>query len=461
MPNNRKVNFVGVNISLFLVKETDFVESLTLTNKIFNLKSLIVVDELGHLKGIITDGDLKAYRDMHLTEPVYVHEAMNSNPFFVRNSNKFLTEDVLNFEASRGVVPVVNDENKVVDAAYVGELPAPKSETISEVYVGLAPLRISFGGGGTDTSYWFKNNSGKVVNAAIAKYARVFIKKRSDKTVTITDYTGTRSTTIDKLSASQSDIIIAGLKKFNLKLGVEVTIVCDAPNGSGLGGSSSVCTALIKALCLMFDINLTNKEVSNLAYSIERIDAQISGGWQDQIASSYGGFLTSNFSALEISTVKMDIDNKVYNELISCLFLIRAGTTRDGSSLHNDFERSVENSDFQHVMKQIKMMGVTAEKMFLAGNIQKLPNLFNKSWELKKLMSKKISNPNLDKFAAQLGKWGSSGTKLLGAGGGGYFLAWVNLPDQHNFLEKLSDNQIEFERIIFDHRGAVSWKIKL
>jgi len=105
MPNNRKVNFVGVNISLFLVKETDFVESLTLTNKIFNLKSLIVVDELGHLKGIITDGDLKAYRDMHLTEPVYVHEAMNSNPFFVRNSNKFLTEDVLNLRRQEVLFP--------------------------------------------------------------------------------------------------------------------------------------------------------------------------------------------------------------------------------------------------------------------------------------------------------------------------------------------------------------------
>src|SRR5690242_9901148 len=170
-----------------------------------------------------------------------------------------------------------------------GATEQPTNEPVEAV----APLRISFVGGGTDFPHWYDEHGGAVLSATIDHVVRVRVTQRADRFVAV------RSLDLDRLVAYRLDdgpvydgaldLVKAAIERAGVDVGVDVEIRSEAPPGSGLGGSSALVTAVVAALSMLASRPLAASALADTAYRIEREDLRIAGGWQDQYAAAFGG----------------------------------------------------------------------------------------------------------------------------------------------------------------------------
>ena len=158
---------------------------------------------------------------------------------------------------------------------------------------GRAPLRVSFGGGGTDVEPFCLEQGGAIIGSTINKYAYCSIIPRDDEHITVHsldfDMTVKYNTNENYVYDGKLDLVTAALKAMDIKQGCEVYLQCDAPAGSGLGTSSTVMVALLTAMARWKGIEMDNYAMADLAYGVERCDLKIAGGYQDQYAATFGG----------------------------------------------------------------------------------------------------------------------------------------------------------------------------
>src|SRR4051795_11837560 len=170
---------------------------------------------------------------------------------------------------------------------------ASRDQPPDEPIKAVAPLRISFVGGGTDFPHWYEEHGGAVLSATIDHVVRVRVTERADRVVAV------RSLDLDRLVAyhldegpvydGALDLVKAAIERAGVHAGVDVEIRSEAPPGSGLGGSSALVTAVVAALAMLGRRRLTAPALAETAYRIEREDLRIAGGWQDQYAAAFGG----------------------------------------------------------------------------------------------------------------------------------------------------------------------------
>src|SRR5712691_3252627 len=164
----------------------------------------------------------------------------------------------------------------------------------------VAPLRISFVGGGTDFPHYFEEHDGAVLSATIDHSVRVTIVPRTDRQVIV------RSLDLGHLVEYHlddgpvydgvMDLAKAAIQRVGVPGGIEMEIESEAPAGSGLGGSSALVTAVVAGLAMLRERRFTAHELARLSYSIERTDLGISGGWRAQYAAAFAGFNLFEFS---------------------------------------------------------------------------------------------------------------------------------------------------------------------
>lgn len=159
---------------------------------------------------------------------------------------------------------------------------------------GRAPLRVSFGGGGTDVAPFCEQQGGAIIGSTINKYAYCSIVPREDDQIIVHsldfDMTVKYNTNENYVYDGRLDLVTAALKAMDIKQGCEVYLQCDAPPGSGLGTSSTVMVAMLTAMARWKGIMLDAYAMADLAYEVEREDLKIDGGYQDQYAATFGGF---------------------------------------------------------------------------------------------------------------------------------------------------------------------------
>src|SRR5215218_5888974 len=195
----------------------------------------------------------------------------------------------------------------------------------------IAPLRISFVGGGTDFPHWYEEHGGAVLSATIDHVVRARVTARDDRVVEL------RSLDLDQLVAyhlddgpvydGALDLVKAAIVDAGLDSGVTVEIRSEAPPGSGLGGSSAVVTAVVAALAALSGRSMTADALARGAYRIEREELGISGGWQDQFAAAYGGCNLLEFSSTGTRVVPVS-DAERLDRLRGGLLLCYTGAVR-------------------------------------------------------------------------------------------------------------------------------------
>jgi D-glycero-alpha-D-manno-heptose-7-phosphate kinase len=283
------------------------------------------------------------------------------------------------------------------------------------------PLRISFFGGGTDFPSYFLKDGGCVLSSAIDKYIFVIVKKRFDQKIRI-GYT--RTEMVDGVSEIQHELIREAFYLTGITHGVEITTMGDIPSqGSGLGSSSTVAVGALHALYTLRGEIVTADCLARQAceMEIERLKKPI--GFQDQYIAAFGGFRFIEFTKKgEVIVQKVELDPCLRRRLNENLMLFFTGTTRKSESILEEQKNNIP--DHLGILSELKEITYMARNELEAGNLDRIGELLNKSWTLKRRLSSNISNGTIDRLYTTALDAGAIGGKITGAGGGGFLMLY-------------------------------------
>lgn len=313
-----------------------------------------------------------------------------------------------------------------------------------------APFRISFFGGTTDFPDFFKEHGSLLVGGTIDKYVYVSLRKRpkivSDKSI----ITYSKQEIVEKFEDIEHPLIREILKKIEKPKPVDFHTFADIPSRTGLGGSSSFCVALLKAVDEIFnDSQFTKSTISKLAIYFEREKLKEFGGWQDQIWPSYGGLNSIEISKSGQFKVKpLKVSEEFIEELENSMTLIFTNSQRSNS---------VKFSNHSNSSNILKLAKEGLEK-FESENIVEIGSLLEESWQQKKKISSMIVNSSIEKIENELKSFHIYGKKLLGGGNGGFMLVLSNPSEKLKICEHFKDLvfpiKFEFEGVKTIFRGV-------
>jgi D-glycero-alpha-D-manno-heptose-7-phosphate kinase len=348
------------------------------------------------------------------------------------------------------------------------------------LYRARAPLRISFCGGGTDVDPYPAERGGAVLSTTIDKFAYATLRPRNDGRLTIhsLDYDVVADYHLGEEQLAydgELDIVKAVANHFarlpesprgggavaSTAQGFDLFIHSDAPPGSGLGSSSTMTVALVGVMKEWLRVALTDYEIAELTYQIERIELQLAGGRQDQYAATFGGFNFIEFHDSLTVVNPLRIKPATVRELEYNLILCFTGRTRESAGIVADQTKAFREGDLAVVqaLDRMKELAVAMKSCLLRDRLSEFGNLLHVAWQEKTRLSKKITNPRIDEMYAEARKLGVLGGKILGAGGGGYLLLYCPFDRKHKVAEKLEDAGGQVVPFSFREDGLTTWSV--
>jgi D-glycero-alpha-D-manno-heptose-7-phosphate kinase len=316
-----------------------------------------------------------------------------------------------------------------------------------------SPLRITLGGGGTDLPSYYRQYGGFVIAAAIDKFVYVTVMKPFTPGIFL-KYSKLEH--VEKVEAVQHPIIREALRMLDKETPqYEITTLADIPAGTGLGSSGSFTTALIKALYAHQMRSIQPEDLARLACDIEinRLGEPI--GKQDQYIAAYGGI--SCFSlypddGVEVSPLKISQDT--FYDLEDNLLLFFTGFTRTAGSILKDQMARTQQSDtiMLQNLHYVKELAYQTRKALEAGKPSELGEIMHAHWLHKRRRTEGMSNPQIDEWY-ELGRThGAIGGKLVGAGGGGFLMFYVE--NRKKLRQAMAHAGLEEVRFRFEFEGT-------
>jgi D-glycero-alpha-D-manno-heptose-7-phosphate kinase len=423
---------------------------------------VFVVDEFGHLMGIITNGDLRRHLLNGGSTSDLVTTCMNQD-FKSVNLNASREELLKLLDLGYHVIPRVDAVGRLVDivtAEY--DFASPEAPILTRA---RAPVRVSFSGGGSDLTYYFVDQPGAVLSTTVALYSHATLIPRGDKEINI--YSEDLNThefypsLMELLNAGSGGLLRAVVSVIKPTYGFDLYVRSDFPVGSGLGGSSAVATAVVAAFNEMRLDRWTTYEVAELAFQAERVCFGIAGGWQDQYASAFGGFNLIELDGKKNLVHAIRMETSTLNELEECLILCDSGIKHDSGLLHHEQRESVNQTDkSQHVADLVSLCR-QMHKHLIRGELLDFGRSLDRGWQLKRSLSNSVTNPAIDGIYQGAIDAGALGGKLLGAGAGGFFLFFVQPQYRQKVANSLRAMNCKLSSFRFETSGVTSWRTKV
>lgn len=326
-----------------------------------------------------------------------------------------------------------------------------------------APLRISFGGGGTDVPPFDKNFGGCVLNGAISKYVYGLLRLRDDRKIRLISSDYRLSVIYDDVKKmlfdGHLDLIKAIIKRINVDYGFELQIQSDVPPHSGLGSSASVCVAVIGLFNhLLVESKMTKPQIAELAYKVETEDMGNQGGRQDQYAAVYGGFNFFEFLGDDFVKVSpLSLNKNVLLELERNTVLAYVGKRGTSGSKHNSQKIPLNAKNLY--LQSIKSLGHESHQSLMREDINRFGYILEETWELKKKAFPSSSNSYIDKLYNSAKKVGAIGGRVTGAGGGGHIVFYCQPGTDHKVAKTLQSLGAKVINFSFDFAGLQTWEI--
>lgn len=315
------------------------------------------------------------------------------------------------------------------------------------------PVRISLGGGGTDLASYYSNYGGFLVSAVIDKYIFITVNKRFEDSIRIS-YSKTEI--VDKLDDIQHPIVREVLKSLSLDKRLEITTIADIPANTGLGTSSSFTVGLLKALHTYKKETVTPKALAEEACRIEIDILKDPIGKQDQYMATFGGITTLTIDKNGNVTVNpLNISSDTIDELERHMILFYTGFKRKSSEVLLDQKEASERSEKRVIetLHKIKEIGGGIKAALECGNHRRFGELLDIHWRTKRGLSDKVSNPEIDRWYEMARQNGALGGKIMGAGGGGFFMFYVD-KDKNRLRETLEKEGLKEMRFRFELEGS-------
>lgn len=237
---------------------------------------------------------------------------------------------------------------------------------------------------------------------------------------------------------------------------------CDVPPGSGLGTSSTMVVAILKAFTEWLNLPLGDYDMAQLAYQIERIDLGLSGGKQDQYAATFGGFNFIEFNDNDRVIVNpLRIKRWIIDELEVSMVLFYTGDSRSSDKIIREQQKNTLEGKKLPVeaTHSIKKNSYVMKDLLLKGEILQFSKALGKEWENKKKMAASITTKNIDRIYEAAIKAGAYGGKVSGAGGGGFMIFTVDPVKKLNLINTLNGFSGKVLNFHFSDNGCQSWKI--
>jgi len=335
-----------------------------------------------------------------------------------------------------------------------------------------APLRLGLAGGGTDLSPYCDEYGGYVLNATIDMYAYCTIEVTNSNKINF--YAPDREESFSSVAKEYLEIngffdLHKGIynkivNRFNngIPLSFNMTTYSDAPAGSGLGSSSTMVVAIIKAFVEWLSLPLGEYDIAKLAYEIERIDMGLSGGKQDQYAATFGGFNFIEFYSNDRVIVNpLRIKNWIINELESSMVLYYTGISRESAKIIDEQSLKMKEHNKQSLdaLHELKEDALIMKEAILKGDIIKFAKYLGKSWNAKKRTASAVSNRYLDVIYNTAIESGAYAGKVSGAGGGGFMMFIVDPVRRLKMIRELSGMDGKVINFHFDKNGTKGWKV--
>ena len=335
-----------------------------------------------------------------------------------------------------------------------------------------APLRLGLAGGGTDVSPYADRFGGYVLNATIDRYAYAIVEPLDEPRLEFhsADHQQEWRGPADAQLSPEGPLLLAQsvynrvVRDFThgQPIPLRMTTYADAPAGSGLGSSSTLVVAMLKAYQELLNLPLGDYELAHLAYEIERIDAGLQGGRQDQYAATFGGFNFMEFYASDRVIVNpLRVKNWILSELEASLLLFYTGQSRESARIINDQIANVtrDSSDAVNAMHALKQDAVVMKESLLRGDFAGFVASMQQSWAAKKRTASTVTNALLDDVYETAMAAGALAGKVSGAGGGGFMMLFVDPVHRMDVIRALERFSGQIRNCHFTKRGTEGWRI--
>lgn len=299
------------------------------------------------------------------------------------------------------------------------------------------PFRMSFFGGGTDLASFYEEYGGSVLSTTFDKYCYVNVRHLPPFFDYRTHLTYSQKETVNAVDEIQHPLIREAMRFLDIRQ-IRLLYDADLPARTGLGTSSSFAIGLLNAFYALKGKQADKKRLADEAIYLEREMCKEAGGIQDQIAASYGGLNRIDMDRYGYTVKPIVISNQRKRELNDRLLLFFTGFTRFSADVQKKTSKNMPDKIKQ--LLRMKEMVNEAEKILISkGSLDDFGSLLHESWQLKRGLSAGISTNAIDEVYNKAMQAGALGGKLLGAGGGGFLLFYVDPEKQASVREALKD----------------------
>ena len=328
------------------------------------------------------------------------------------------------------------------------------------ILISRAPVRISFGGGGTDLPAYYERYGGMVISATINYYVYTILTPGHPDGVQIisADYRAIsqRPTCEDLIWNGDLRLPRAISYYFDLRDGLNIFLASQIPPGTGLGSSGSVAVSMIKALAFWCGLDLGPAEVAEQACHIEIEKMGMPVGKQDQYAAAFGGLNCITFSRRGVTVEPLRVPAGTHEALEEQLMLFFTGSSRQSSTILRRQKQASQQGDREtlHHLRVIRELGMEIRIALERGDLETFGGLLHRSWMEKRQVAEGITNPFLDQCYQTARENGALGGKVTGAGGGGFLMLYCPVDRQPAVVEALEELGLQRRPFLLEDQGV-------
>lgn len=443
----------------YVIDEGSCIKSALLKVDSNHCGMIFMQSDAGRIVGMATDGDIRRALLKGFSLADDISNCINYG--FVWASTDTSREQLIKLLDSHiNFIPILDQLGKLQSIMSKDYLPLDNEKSI---YIrARAPVRVSFGGGGSDLTHFFENSTGAVINTAISIYSHATMRVRDDSKIIVKSLDLKATLVADDLKHALSQKGTFGLIQSLLHVvqptyGFELCLNSDFPVGSGLGGSATISAVVLGCFNMLRKDQWNQHELAEIAFQAERLHLGIAGGWQDQYAAVFGGF---NFIELQINENiinPMRVHPNTILELEESLVLCDTGMDHHSGNIHENQKETMTSESVRKMVKTNVELSYALRNHLLRGELKKFGQCLDQSWQLKRNFSSMISNDHIDSIYSGAIKNGATGGKLLGAGGGGFFIFYVDPFEKHRLINHLKSKNLSLQPFRFEPDGLKTW----
>ena len=324
--------------------------------------------------------------------------------------------------------------------------------------ISRTPFRLPLGGGGTDLPSYYQAHGGFLVTAALGLHMNIYVNEPVMLNQIKINYSRVEIVDVDKIETIQHEIVRESLKFLKWQKPLEISSMADIASGTGLGSSSSYTVGLLNGLNALLRRHVSVEQLAEEACQVEMDWIGKPIGKQDQYAAAYGGIIALEIDQTgKVSVTRLHLEPEFITELQHRLMIFYTSIQRDANEIlaqqqFKILKRSEKKS--LESMHRIKQIGFEVRDALESGDCSALGHLFHRHWMEKKQISEKMSSSQIDDWYELAMNHGALGGKIMGAGGGGFFVFCCEYGKRKELRSVLEKAGLKYARCTFDFEGS-------